>query len=115
MKTIRKWLFSQQFIQFRLVESHQYLVVNRDYRHTHLPRYFNHFLHLFPVGGDIVILEDVTLLRKILLRSMAVGSGWCRIDDNTLFSHGFTSVSTHNIGQFYKSTLRRLMHRVSIV
>lgn len=88
-------LFGQELVYPGLVETNNHLVVDNDYRDTHLPRLLNHLLGRIPIPGHINIGVGNPLLRKILLRPLAPWSGIGRIDNHLPLWLLFRSCGTH--------------------
>ena len=77
----------QKLIELCLIEPYDKLVVNINDRYRHLSGLFYHFLGFIPVRGNIMFGKGDALLRKILLRMRAMGSGWGGINCDFLVAH----------------------------
>ena len=85
-------LFGQEFVDLGLVESHQNVPADVEYRDGHLVRLLNHLFGLVPVTGDVIVGVGYSLSRKILFRPLAEGSGGGAVDDYLFVRHSFTSL-----------------------
>ena len=80
-------LFSQQFVDFTLIEPYYYFITNDYYGDTHLASLLDHLFGFVPVLGDIMVSVGKTFARKILFHPVAVGSGWGTVNDNVFVRH----------------------------
>jgi hypothetical protein len=80
-------LLCESLVQFFLIEADDYLVVHDDNWHSHLPRFFYHFVGFFFVLGNVIIGEIDSLLRKILFRSMTPRSSLSTVNNDGFVCH----------------------------
>ncbi len=78
----------QDVLQPALIEADHHLTEGRDDGNAPSARDLHHLVEGFTISCNVEILVRDPLLRKILLRHPAIGSGRARVDFHLFFSHG---------------------------
>jgi hypothetical protein len=78
----------QYGIQPRLIEADYHFIEGRDDGNAPSPRDLHHLIEGFTIAGNVEIPIGDALLRKILLRHFAIGSGRARVDFYLSLGHG---------------------------